>query len=125
MSDQMRITASSLLLSLEPPQLDCGRLKTRPNFLQCSIGSQISNVISSNTAASLLMTHHLAASHFTPVPILSRFPTTLPVQWSHYSNDVAQDSQLTSEACCLWSVNETRTIHVHPGIRVMENHIET
>jgi len=56
--------------------------------------------------------------------------------WSHYSGDLSQDSQYTSEARNLWSRNETRTVHVHPmvslvnflyssGIRVMENRIGT
>ncbi len=53
-----------------------------------------------------------------------------------WQGDLAQDSQSTSEACCLWSVNETRTVHVHPmvsmvtflyssRISVMENRIGT
>ncbi len=55
---------------------------------------------------------------------------------SRHSGDLAQGSQLRSEACSLWSVNETRTVHVHPvvllvnflyssGIRVMEGRIGT
>jgi len=55
---------------------------------------------------------------------------------SCHSGDVAQGSQFTSEARSLWSVNETRTVHVLPvvslvnflyssGIRVMENRIGT
>ena len=53
-----------------------------------------------------------------------------------WRGDLAQDSQLTSEARCLWSVNETRIAHVHPvvsmvtflyssRILVMENRIGT
>ena len=55
MSDQMRITASSLLLSLERPHLDINRkLRTPEDETKLSTMLHwISNVISSNTAAAL------------------------------------------------------------------------
>ena len=52
-------------------------------------------------------------------------------QKNGWQGDLAQDSQSTSEACSLWSMNEVRTLHVHPmvtflyssRISVVENHI--
>jgi hypothetical protein len=52
-------------------------------------------------------------------------------KWSRESGDLAQDSRSTLKASRLWSANETRTVHVHPmvslvnfltssGIRVIE-----
>lgn len=88
----------------------------------------------------------LVSLQYLPSPSVG-FLTNLPVQskWMFlpinsssksvrlHSGDLVQGSRFTSEACNLWSVNETRTVHVHPvvplvnfsGIRVMEDRIGT
>src|SRR6266571_770245 len=54
-SDQMRITASSLLFSLNPPEIDsdCTLRMSEDSTKLSTILHWISNVISSNTATSL------------------------------------------------------------------------